>query len=303
MATISVIIPTHNRSQFLRCAIASVLSQTLQDWEIIVVDDASEDNTQEVVKSFGDQRIKYIRHETNRGVATARNTGILNSNGKYIAFLDDDDEWLPEKLKLQFDLLERSPMIVGGVYTGALAVEGHSRKVISRHTATKRGHIFDEMLIHDSIAPTSTFFFRRACFEKVGLFDVSLDFAEDFDMWLRIAKEFQFECIKGPLVRFSVHNSNTSISSNYNLMIRGKEAYIRKYAVLFALDRKTYSHLYLNLGVLYCYNGNMRKGRQVFLKSINIYPFDLRNYYNLCLSLLGAKIFNKLKMLRDQWLP
>jgi glycosyltransferase involved in cell wall biosynthesis len=271
--------------------------------EIIVVDDASEDNTQEVVKSFGDQRIRYIRHETNKRVATARNTGILNANGKYIAFLDDDDEWLPEKLKLQFDLLEGRSAIVGGVYTGSLAVEGLSRKVISKLTATKRGYIFDEMFIAGSIAPTSTFFFRKECFEKVGLFDVSLDYGEDFDMWLRIAKEFQIECIEEPLVRFMSPNNKPSLSANYDLIVRGREAYLRKYAALLSRDNKLHSYYYLNLGVFYCYNGNISNGRKAFIKAIKIYPFELRYYYNLCLSFLGTKNFKKLKMLRDQWLP
>src|SRR5262249_33295962 len=150
-------------------------------------------------------------------------------------------------------------------------------------TVTKRGHIFDEILIDNGIAPTSTFFFRRECFEKVGLFDTSLDFAEDFDMWLRIAKEFQFECIKEPLIRFVIHKSDSSISTNYDLMVKGKEAYVKKCKALYKLDRKTLSGHYLVLGVLNCYNRNMSKGRQEFLKAIITYPFDLRHYYNLCL--------------------
>ena len=98
MPDVSVIIPTYDRSEFLRTAIASVLAQTLQDFEIIVVDDASADDTQEVVGNLDDGRIRYIRHEINKGVAATRNTGVLNSKGKYIAFLDDDDKWFPEKL-------------------------------------------------------------------------------------------------------------------------------------------------------------------------------------------------------------
>jgi glycosyltransferase involved in cell wall biosynthesis len=118
MPAVSVIIPTYNRAEFLRLAITSVLNQTFQDFEIIVVDDASEDHTHEVVHNFRDKRIKYIHHEVNKRVAAARNTGVLNSSGAYIAFVDDDDEWLPKKLQMQVALLENSPSIVGGVYTG-----------------------------------------------------------------------------------------------------------------------------------------------------------------------------------------
>ena len=299
MPDVSVIIPTYDRSEFLRTAIASVLAQTLQDFEIIVVDDASADDTQEVVGNLDDGRIRYIRHEINKGVAATRNTGVLNSKGKYIAFLDDDDKWFPEKLKKQFDLLETRPRIVGGVYTGSLAVEATSRKTLFRLTPTKRGNIFDEIFMQDSIAPTSTFFLRKECFEKVGLFDVSLDFGEDFDMWLRISKEFQFEYIEQPLVTFSVPDNKPSLSANYELKIRGTEAQLKKYASFYALDRKTYSRRYLKLGVLYCYNGNISKGREALIRAIKIYPFDPRHYFNLALSLLGANNFKKLKTLKE----
>src|SRR5690348_13147078 len=109
MAPVSVIIPTHNRSDFLRNAITSVLNQTYQDFEIIVVDDGSTDNTSEVVANFSDERITFIRHDTNKGGSAARNTGILASKCDYIAFLDDDDEWLPDKLRKQMEILVASP--------------------------------------------------------------------------------------------------------------------------------------------------------------------------------------------------
>jgi len=302
MPKVSVIIPTHNRADILREAITSVLSQSFSDFEIVVVDDASRDNTSEVVRAIDDQRIKYLRHETNRGVALARNTGVLNSTGQYIAFLDDDDEWLPDKLKKQYDLLEGSPVIVGVVHTGSFAVDVSSRKILRQLTPTKRGKIFDEMFIQNSIAPTSTFFLRRECFERVGLFDVKLEFGEDFDMWLRIAKEFQFEYIEEPLVKFSVSNNKSSLSANYELKIRGGEAQLRKYAALFALNSKVHSRRYLDLGVLYCYKGDVIKGRKALIKAIKIYPFEPKYYFNLCLSLLGANNFKILKQLKEQWL-
>ena len=99
-------------------SIESVLSQTFQDFEIIVVDDGSTDNTEEVVNSFNDERIRYVRHEQNKGEAAARNTGIKLARGDYIASQDSDDEWLPEKLARQIEVFENSPPEVGVVYTG-----------------------------------------------------------------------------------------------------------------------------------------------------------------------------------------
>ena len=114
----SVIIPTYNRARMVDRAIQSVLSQTYQDFEIIVVDDASTDNTQEVVKEcmFRDKRVRYIKHEKNKGGSAARNTGIKNEHGEYVGFLDSDDEWLPTKLEKQIELFRKRCNSVGAVY-------------------------------------------------------------------------------------------------------------------------------------------------------------------------------------------
>src|SRR5215471_7855638 len=142
MPKVSVIIPTHNRAEFLRSAITSVLNQTYQDFEIIVVDDASTDKTPEVVASFHDGKIKYIRHDANKGDAGSRNTGIRNSSGDFLAFLDDDDEWLPEKLQMQVGLLRNSRVKVGGVYTGSLRIDKTTGKILAIDIAGKRGDLF-----------------------------------------------------------------------------------------------------------------------------------------------------------------
>ena len=141
MSQVSVIIPTHNRARFLREAISSVLNQTFQDFEILVVDDASDDNTREVVAGFEDIRIKYFRHDTNRGGSAARNTGIRNSMCSYIAFLDDDDEWFPEKLGKQMELLLASDPKVGAVYTGYLDVDKATGQVIGEQLPSRRGNL------------------------------------------------------------------------------------------------------------------------------------------------------------------
>ena len=298
---VSVVVPTYNRTGFLRAALASALAQTLQDFEIIVVDDASQSDTEKVIRQFEDNRITLIRHETNQGVSAARNTGVASSKGKYIAFLDDDDEWLPHKLEKQLRVLENNPS-VGVVYTGSFAIDASSRQIVNQLMPKERGYLFEKLCVQKSIAPTSSFLLRKHCFEKVGLFDPYLEFGEDFDMWLRISKEFEFEYLEEPLVRFSVADGRCSLSANYEVMIRGKEAQLRKHAYLFAQDSKNYSRCYLGLGVLHCYSGNVKKGRESFIKAIKIYPFEPRHYFNLFLSVLGAKNFKKWKILKEDWL-
>jgi glycosyltransferase involved in cell wall biosynthesis len=298
MAKVSIIIPTYNRAYSLRLAIISVLNQTFHDFEIIVVDDGSRDNTHEVISEFSDGRIRYICHEVNKKEAGARNTGVVNSTGEYIAFIDDDDEWLPEKLEKQIDLLENSSRIVGCVYTGFFAIEQYSGRILYEVIPQKRGNIFNDMFIDNWIGTPSTVLLKKECFDKVGFFDEKIAYGPDYDMWIRLAKEFHIEYIAQPLVKYYIHERK--LSTNYKIMISGKEVIIEKYKDFFESDRKVYSNQYLSLGVLYCYNGDIRKGRQAFLNAIRIYPLAIRSYYNLCLSLLGISVFQKLKKIRDE---
>ena len=303
MPAISVIITTYNRSGALHRAIASVLNQTMQDFELIVVDDASVDDTPRVVEHFAAANIKYLRHAENQGATAARNTGISNSQGRYIAFLDDDDEWLPDKLRLQFARLEASPMNVGAVYTGWLIVHGLTGNVLSQQRPSLKGYVFDSMFVRGMIAPTSTFLCRRSCFEKVGLLEESLQYCEDQDILLRIAKEFTFDCIDEPLVRYTDPDSvHTSLSRNYDRVISGKEAYLKKYADVFARHRAVHSLQHVQLGVFYCYNGNMSEGRASFWTAMRINAIEPRTYFNFALSFLGARLFKKLKVSKERWL-
>ncbi|GAH83893.1 unnamed protein product, partial [marine sediment metagenome] len=126
--TVSVIIPTYNRADMVGRAIQSVINQTYQDFEIIIIDDASTDNTREVAREFQERekRIKYFKHEINKGGGAARNTGIKNSKGEYIAFLDSDDEWYPEKLEKQIEIFNKNDENLGVVYSGVFYIDFRS---------------------------------------------------------------------------------------------------------------------------------------------------------------------------------
>jgi glycosyltransferase involved in cell wall biosynthesis len=294
MPKASVIIPTHNRAEFLRSAISSVLKQTCQDFEIIVVDDASDDNTHEVVTSFDGRDIKYIRHEVNKGDAGSRNTGILNSTGRYVAFLDDDDEWLPEKLQMQLDVLGNSLPKVGGMYTGLFKVNKTTGKILGINIPEKRGELFQEMFIASPIV-TSCVVLRRQCFEKVGLFDERIPYNNDYDMWIRIAEQFHFECIKEPLVIYHAHEGK--LTTNLKLVLQGWEMVLEKYKEFFASNRRNYSRLYYNLGILYCLSGNIEKSRKAFFKAIKSRPLKIKPYLTLLFSFTHAgALTNLIKM-------
>ena len=300
MPKVSVIIPTHNRNVFLHGAIESVLRQTYQDLDILVVDDASEVDVQGIISSFHDNRIRLLRHEVSMGEAGARNTGILSSQGEYIAFLDDDDEWLPEKLALQVAILENNPPKVGGVYTGYIAVDFPEERVLYRKVPSKRGDIYRDLLMNNAIGTPSTVLIRRACIEKAGLFDGSVFYGIDCDLYLRIARHFHFDYLEEPLVKYHVHYAR--ITNNPEIVSKGLEAMSHKYAEErgFLFDRKIRSRGYDSVGVLFCSIGDMKRGADAFLKSILLNPLEWRSYFNLGFSLLGSRNFEKLKKLKNR---
>jgi glycosyltransferase involved in cell wall biosynthesis len=293
MPKVSVIIPTHNRAEFLRSAITSVLNQTFQDFEIVIIDDASKDHTREVIASFNDVRIKVIHKQAGQGAAGSRNIGIMNAKYEYIAFLDDDDEWLPEKLKIQACLLNNSSQEVGGICTGCFNIEKASGRVLSIYEP----EIND--LFRENFIVTSSILLRRECFEQCGLFDENMPTSSDYDMWIRISEKFSFKVIKDALVNYFIHENN--LTRNCEKKIRGLEILFEKYDSFFKKDYKWYSINCLDLGVFYCYKGELQKGRKAFSKAIRMNPFEIRNYFNFILSLLGAERFKKLREAKEKY--
>jgi len=303
MSKVSVIIPTHNRAEFLCSAITSVLNQTFQDFEIVIIDDASKDHTREVITNFNDARIKVIHNQVSKGAAGARNIGIKNTKCEYIAFLDDDDEWLPNKLQMQIDMLENNLIDIFGVYTNIIEIDKISGKILSTGILGNTKDPFQGNCI-----ATSSLLLRRECFERVGLFDENMPASSDYDMWIRILKKFRFEYIDEPLVKYSIHGNRISVDNDK--VIRGVEILLKKHSEILALNSKHHSSIYLFLGICYCYNGNIKKGRRACLKATWLYPYELRNYFNLLLSLTGVNNFKKLRktkenivdFLKDHWI-
>ena len=205
--TFSVIIPTYNRAHLVGRAIQSVLNQTYQDFEIIIVDDGSIDNTEDVIKGFQkkDGKIKYIRHEENRGGSAARNTGIKAARGEYIAFQDSDDEWLPEKLEKQVkEMKNLSPDIWGGIYCGFYFVENKKYRTVK---ALKKGIFKKEILNREvDIGATSTILLTRNAISKNGLFDESFERHQDLEYLIRFFRYYKLYSIEEPLVKIYGHN-------------------------------------------------------------------------------------------------
>ncbi|WP_035257699.1 glycosyltransferase family 2 protein [Desulfatirhabdium butyrativorans] len=302
MPKVSVIIPTYNRNRFLRRAIESVLQQRYADFELIVVDDASSEPVQDIVRCFDDPRIRLIRHETNKGEAEARNTGILNASGEYIAFLDDDDEWLADKLALQVEKLETCPPKVGGIYTGYIVIDFSSGRELFTRIPFRKGDIYRDLLRRNVIAAPSTVLLRRVCFETAGLFDGSVYYGVDHDLFLRIAKHFHYDYLDVPLVKYHIHNGR--MSDNPDIVVKGLNALSRRYARErgFLLNRTIMSDGYLDAGISYLAMNQRRKAGLMFLKSIRMNPFEWLSYYHLGISLIGDRHLHQLKRAKKRML-
>ena len=200
---VSVIVPTHNAARYLPEAIDSVLGQTYRDFEIIVVDDGSTDDTQEVLARYGDQ-IRVVR-QRNQGSAAARNAGILAARGEFIAFLDADDLWLPQKLERQMPLFGERPEI-GWVYSDYREFDEsglRTRSFFEREglRPPPEGWVL-LALARDCITWTTTVVIRASCFQEAGLFDGAFPRAQDYDMWLRLAARFPVACAEEVLALY-----------------------------------------------------------------------------------------------------
>ncbi|RJP28761.1 MAG: glycosyltransferase [Candidatus Omnitrophota bacterium] len=201
---ISVIIPTYNRANYISVAIHSVLNQTYHNWEIIVIDDGSNDSTKEVIRPYLDN-ISYF-YQNNQGEASARNIGINRSKGEFIAFLDSDDLWLPDKLKIQISRLESNDQL-SLTYCRAKMIDSHGIFMGYKPTTpalSTRDFLYGARL-------PMTVLVKRKVFDEVGLFDTNIKVGVDTDLWLRLSMDHKIDYLDEPLAVIRAHNDNISI--------------------------------------------------------------------------------------------
>jgi glycosyltransferase involved in cell wall biosynthesis len=205
---VSVIIPTYNSAHYLPTTIDSVLAQTVKNIEILVVDDGSTDNTAEVLNGYDGARVRYLPKQ-NGGVSTARNHGIENAAGKYVAFLDADDIWHPQKLEKQLKALGDRPDCQAS-YTSLRKVTDDLEPLGVIEVQRNDSLIEDLLLVGNVVGSPSSIICLRRLFEKTGGFDPLLSQCADWDMWIRLAIETDFAQVREPLVDYRIHASNMS---------------------------------------------------------------------------------------------
>ena len=208
---VSIIIPAYNRATRIEAAIKSIQSQTYLNWEIIISDDGSTDNTQEFVKKFIDQdkRIRFVRNEINQGAQAARNRGIKAAQGEWIAFLDSDDQWLPDSLEKRLNAAKQENATV--VHSGAY-IQHKDKPLEIYHLPRWKGYIYKDVLGKEG--PTfPSLLIEKAALEKIGYLDEQVVAYQEWDTSIRLAKFFSFACVPEPTFIYD-YTSSDSISRN-----------------------------------------------------------------------------------------
>lgn len=270
---ISVVIPSFNRSQTISRALYSVLNQTYKNFEIIVVDDCSVDNTLEVVESINDDRIRIIKHKKNKGANAARNSGISEARGDFIAFQDSDDEWFPEKLEKQ---LEHMSLKNADVVACAYNQHIDNRVVQVPEKNIDNSNVFNQLLYGNFIA-TPSILGKREVFTSV-LFDEALPRFQDWEIMIRIAKQYKVSFINKVLLNAYVLDNG--ITANWAKGIKAFKIIIKKYSQDYSKNRNAKKTIYRAMNyfaikgkdfkVNYCKKGLKECG------------FDLKTFARFC---------------------
>jgi glycosyltransferase involved in cell wall biosynthesis len=279
---ISVVIPTCRRdAQTVRRAAASALDQTHRAVELFVVDDSPDgfpgrDEVRSALEALSDPRVRYVRHEVNQGACAARNTGLGLSSGRYVAFLDDDDEWLPEKLERQLAKFREAGGDCGLVGCGSITVNDRTGERKERGARQARGMVFDRLILENFIGSTSFPLIRRECFDACGPFDTRMKSAQDYEMWLRIAQKYPVDYVDEPLVLYH-ESGGPRISTNVSNRIQGLERLGEIHAGYLAAHPAARSARLLKLIPHYLRAGERQKARRAFFEAARLRPFALKD--------------------------
>lgn len=217
MPEVSVIMNCLNCAKYLREAIDSVYAQNYQDWEIIFWDNASTDNSADIAKSY-DNKLRYFRGEHTIPLGYARNMALEKATGTYVAFLDCDDLWLPEKLEKQMELFNKNPE-VALVYSNCYVIDksGNIMKTSFDTSEPARGQAFNELFLRNNFIPLLTVVIRKKVLDTAGKFEPLYKICEEYDIFLKITHSHLIDYVDSPLAKYRVHSANFSINLNIGI--------------------------------------------------------------------------------------
>jgi len=300
---VSVVIAAFNAERWIRETIKSVLSQTYKDFELIVVDDGSNDATGRIVQEFGD-KIRYF-YQINLGQPAARNVGIRAARGQYIAFIDADDLWLPSKLDCQLKLIDQTGS--AWAYCDAHIFDMETQTVrwtTSQIYTLVEGDVLRPLLLNSFIA-SPTPLIRRDVFKTVGYFDESVDrrIGEDWNMWLRIASRYPVVCLREPLAIVRSHSASMIRKMDLDNALSSRlliinDAVERNPGRLQDLKRQALSRAYVESGKYALARGRHAEARQMFVQAIKHSPVRFPAWFCYVVSFLPRPLINRFRKLR-----
>lgn len=291
---VTVVIPTHNRARLLRRAIISVLAQSHSNLELIVVDDASTDDTAATVRSIADPRLRYIRLEQNRRAAAARNIGILEAKGELVAFQDDDDIWLPQKLEIQVAALASAPSNVGLNLCSHIQLTRTDTVYVGGQRRFECIDFSRGMNWRFGMIATPAWLVRREVFSRAGNFDESMKAWDDWELALRLRDVCEFNYVDDPLfIQDQRRSPGTGMWDNQKLHANDMSVIMRKHEDRWKSQPEVLANHYLILGLSELMFHSKTAARRAFLRSFSVKPRQLKAPAYWLLSFFGRNAIHR----------
>lgn len=288
MPMITAIITTFNREGFLRTAIQSVLQQTFRDFQLLILDNSSQDGTRQVVQGFTDERVRYLCHAP-MGIGEQRNLGVQEAQSEFLAFLDDDDEWLPRKLEQQVAVFQRGGGELGLVYGGFTRMDAEGRD-FSSYGRTIQGKALGDLLWFniEFSGSASNPMMKTSVVRELGGYDTHIRTSEDWEMYLRLADRYLIDYVPEPVVRIRSHRG-PRLGDRVDAARDVQELVLKRYG-----DRMTpqLKSLYLQaIGGKFCRVGSASEGRIWLRRAIQAYPLNWVACAQYVLSWVGPGVY------------
>jgi glycosyltransferase involved in cell wall biosynthesis len=306
MPRVTILLTCYNHFEYLPECLDGVLAQTFTDYEILALDDGSTDGTREWLKEReAEGKLRCIFNEQNLGTYATLNVGLGKAKGEFIAVLNDDDLWAGAKLERQIAMFDSNERL-GLVHTSGWFIDGQGNKVEGEplgfaFPSTRTGEILHDLMHHNQII-TSSALVKRECFEKLGPFDPSYYGCGDWNMWLRVAREYHIGFVDEPLTFYRVHETNASrniekmLDDDYRVrewITTWDQIPLRKFEHQTELLH-AFTHNWACLGTIRTWRGNAKGGRQAYLRSIRLMPYRIKSYLRWIATFLPRETFRKL---------
>jgi glycosyltransferase involved in cell wall biosynthesis len=297
MVRMSAVIPTYNRPGYLDGAIESALNQTIDDLEVVVVDDGSDTDYASDICGIYAESVRCVSHDRNQGLSAARNTGIEAADGEFVAFLDDDDRWHPQKVEQQVKILETNSD--AGIATCLLASVTPDGELVRCEAHRPDGDLSETVLVQNPIGTPSRVLVRASALSSVGGFDESLPTKQDWDFYIRLCQEWEVVCLTDHLCYRTVHDS---MSSDPGDAVRDNRRVIEKHRERIeskGLTEEVMSYYHFKVGRTYLEHGDRHRAGKHLRKSLRR-AFDVRALSIYLLTFLPTGAFKQVLNLKRQ---